>query len=265
MLREQGRDEAGLGGATGVHRLGHRPEGLAHARSLGARRAHRAHDAVDIEAGDLRAGDRGAEDAHGAGDVPAGVVVPGVDSVAGAAADLDAQRDGGDEVAAAGACVFADGEGARERRRGGVDDGGEVGVVVVLEVAQVAVGERRELQRGLAAGAPDRGARVAAFRVEHREHRLQRRVASGVYGDAEHVDDVALRLVHNFARQVGEACFDGELGQVAGGSHGQPPQIGVRDSMVKRGYGNRAELGIEAEESVPDGLDFKGYGVVTWM
>ena len=42
--------------------------------------------------------------------------------------------------------VFADGEGGGEGRRRRVEDGGEVGVVVVLEVAQVAVGEGGVLQ-----------------------------------------------------------------------------------------------------------------------
>src|SRR5690606_34732879 len=82
-----------------------------------------------------------AEAANGARDVPAIIVVPGVDRHRDAACDLGADGECGEGLAATGAGRFGGGKDGRPGRRAGVEDRRKVRVVVVLEVREVAVDE----------------------------------------------------------------------------------------------------------------------------
>ena len=88
-----------LRGAAGMEALGHRAEHLAQARRLRRREAERPGHLLPVEPEQLADRRRGAEHAGRAGDVPAAVVVVGIDCVADAALDLDAGDQRGQEVA----------------------------------------------------------------------------------------------------------------------------------------------------------------------
>src|SRR3546814_20683526 len=93
----------------------------------------------DVCSSCLADGSRRAEDAGGAGDVPAAVVVIGIDGVADAALHFDADTERGQQVAAR---QRADLRQRQQRRSDGtrrVDDGLQVGVVVVEPVGGYAV------------------------------------------------------------------------------------------------------------------------------
>ena len=136
-LHEQRRDDAALGGAAGVHRLGHRAEDLAHARRLRAGNAEAGATPSASRPSSLPPRRRRRR-RHGAGDVPAGVVVPGVDRLARAR----------QQTSMPSATAVRKSRPRRRlrlgrwRRRAGTvgaegwSDGREVGVVVVVQVAR---------------------------------------------------------------------------------------------------------------------------------
>jgi hypothetical protein len=79
MLRKERREESGPRRGTGVQRLGHRAELLAHAHGLRGRDAESHRRRVGIEAQQAGAGGRGAKHSGRARDVPAAVVVIRID------------------------------------------------------------------------------------------------------------------------------------------------------------------------------------------
>ena len=78
--------------------LRHRPEHLAQADRLRRGKPERPHHLLFRETEDAAARHRGAEHAGRARDVPAAIVVRGVDGVANPALDLDAKHHGGQKV-----------------------------------------------------------------------------------------------------------------------------------------------------------------------
>src|SRR5204863_6087685 len=84
-----------------------------------------------------------AEYSGGAGDVPTGVVMGGVDGVSDAALGFDAGGQSVQEIAARDGFVFCQGEDRRGHGACGMNDGTEVGVVEVEDVGAHSVGERR--------------------------------------------------------------------------------------------------------------------------
>ena len=100
VLRHQRRRQTGARRGAGMERLGHRAELLAHADRLRSRDAERHRRALDVERQEARARGGRAEHAGRAGDVPAAVVVVGIDHVADAARDVDAEHERVDELAA---------------------------------------------------------------------------------------------------------------------------------------------------------------------
>ena len=88
---------------AGMEGLGHRAELLAHADRLRCGDAERHRRLRASRPQEARAGGRRAEHSRRAGDVPAAVVVVGIDRVADAACDVDAEHEGVDQLAAAGA------------------------------------------------------------------------------------------------------------------------------------------------------------------
>ena len=77
--------------------------------------------------------------------MPSFVVVGRMDGQADAAAYFDAQNRGYQGISTAGVDALGYGQGGGQRRRRRVNNRGEVGVVVVFQVAQVAVGQGRIL------------------------------------------------------------------------------------------------------------------------
>ena len=134
VARQQRRRQPRARRAADVKRLGHRPELLAHADRLRRGDAERHRGPLRVEAEQARAGRGGAEHAGRAGDVPAAVVVVGIDGVADAARDVDAEHQRVDQLPPRGAEML----GQRERRRrdgaGRMDDRAQVRVVVVERV-----------------------------------------------------------------------------------------------------------------------------------
>ena len=216
---EEGGAKAATGGVAGVKRLRHRAEDLAHARRLRAGDAETGDEALPVQIEQLGGRDAGAEDAHRPRNVPAGVVVPGMDREPGPAADLDAERHRGEEIGAAPSVGLGDREGGGDGRRRRVNDGREVSVVEVLEVGEIAVREGGVLEARASRTAPNRGARSASLRLEEREEYLQRGVTRRIERDAEEVDHVPLRLVNDGARQVGVAGPYDVVGDLFRASH----------------------------------------------
>ena len=103
FLREQRRRVAVLRGAPGMKRLAHRAEHLAQPGGLRRGEADRPDHLLHRQAHQPADRRRGAEHAGRAGDVPAGVVVRGIDGVADARLGFEAEDERVDEVAAADA------------------------------------------------------------------------------------------------------------------------------------------------------------------
>ena len=138
---QRGRQPRARGGAW-MERLGHRAELLAHADGLRRGDAQRHRRLVDVETQEPRARRGRAQHAGRAGDVPAAIVMLGIDHVACAARDVDAEDQRVDELAAGRPDVL----GQRERRRCDrsrrMDDRLEVRVVEVEGMRRDAVDER---------------------------------------------------------------------------------------------------------------------------
>ena len=172
--------------------LAHGPEHLAEAGRLGSSDAQCPGHLLDIESEDLADSRRSAEHAGRAGDVPADVVVRGIDSVADPAFDLDAKDEGVQELSARHRQALRQ----RQERRGNgtcrMDDGLQMRVVEIEDVARNAVEER-----GIEDVDPFGAAQNAALRrPENGLHRSQRAVDRLVTAAA----DGAARPVHQRAQ-----------------------------------------------------------------
>ena len=140
--REQRRRQPVLCGAAGVEALGHGAEHLAQADWLRGGQAERPHHALFIQPEEL-AGRRGSpEHAGAAGDMPADVVMVGIDRVADPALDIDAEHQGVDEAFARNRPIFGQGEDGGGDRPGGMDHRLQMGVVEIEHVGADAVDQR---------------------------------------------------------------------------------------------------------------------------
>ena len=142
LRREQRRDQARACRAPRMERLGHRAELLAQAYRLrrGDAERHRGLRFVELE--QACAGRGRAEHAGRARDVPAAVVVIGVEGVAHAARHVDAEDERVDQRPTACAGVLGQRQRGRSHRTGRVDDRLQVRVVEVERVRRDAVDER---------------------------------------------------------------------------------------------------------------------------
>ena len=122
--------------------LGHGAEHLAQSHGLRGGEAQRPDHLLFGQAEQLAGRRRGAEHAHRAGDVPAHVVVRGIDGVADAAFDFDAEHQGVQEIAPADRAVLGQRQDGRGHRTGGMDDGPQVRVVEIEDVRADAVHQR---------------------------------------------------------------------------------------------------------------------------
>src|SRR5262249_46004785 len=109
------------------------------AGGLGAGDAERPDHLLLVQAQQLTGRRRGAENPGGAGDVPADVVMRGVDRVADAALGFYAEDEGVQEVAAADRTMLGQSEDRRGDRAGRMDDGFQMRVVEVEDMAGNAV------------------------------------------------------------------------------------------------------------------------------
>ncbi len=177
VLRQQRRHQAGARGAADVERLGHRAELLADADRLRCGDAQRHRRAVRIERQDPRAGRGGAEHAGRAGDVPAAVVVIGVDRVPDAARDIDPEHDRIDDLPSAGTRVLGERERRRGDRTGRVDDRAQMRIVEIERVRRDAVQHRRARDVDALGASQDRRLRGGRELPDRSERRLDGRVA----------------------------------------------------------------------------------------
>ncbi len=154
------------------------------------------------QAEQLRRRYRRAEDAAGGGDVPSAGVMCRRYREADPARDLDAERQRQEYVPAR--CDVALGE--RQRGRGDgrsrMDDGREVGVVEVEEVARhgIGVGGVEDVE---ALRAPDQaGLARTGKRAEHADRRPDRGVSRRAERAADEVEERALCLVADRGREI---------------------------------------------------------------
>ena len=106
-LRQQRRRVAVLRRAAGMKRLAHRAEHLAQPGRLRGRQADRPHHLLLVKPEQLADRGRRAEHAGGAGDVPADIVVRGIDRVADARLGLEAEDERVDESRPLTGCALA--------------------------------------------------------------------------------------------------------------------------------------------------------------
>jgi hypothetical protein len=184
---------------AGVERLAHGAEYLAQTHRLGAANGEREHHLLPAQPQEpARSGD-GAQDAARIRDVPVFRSLPEVrtDERARSAGDLRANGVSGEDVASARVDLLADGQRGRDDRRRGMNAAAVVGIVVVLEVAEVAVGESRVLSRGAESFAQHRGDRVSALSAEHIQQHVDGMVKRRIEGDRAEVHDAPLGKVHD--------------------------------------------------------------------
>ena len=215
MSRQQRRHEARARRAADVKRLGHRPELLADADRLRRRDAERHGRAVRIESEEPRAGCGRAEHSGRPRDVPPAVVVVGIDRVADAACDVDPDHQRIDELPPRGAEVL--GQRQRRRRDGarGMDDRGEVRVVVVERVRRNAVQQRGARHVDTLAAAQERCLRAGRELPHGRERGFDRRVARRADGAADPVQEGAVRLALDAVVPAPRRMRRDELGKEA--------------------------------------------------
>ena len=145
-LREQRRSVAILRGAPGVQRLRHGPEHFAQSRRLGGRQADGPDHLLFVETDQFPDGHRGAEHSRRAGNVPADIVVRGIDRIADPRFSLEPQDEGVYEISAS----YLVGAGISEQRgrhgRTRVNVVLRRGVVVIVDVRADSV-HQRSVQR----------------------------------------------------------------------------------------------------------------------
>ena len=175
--------------------LGHRAEHLAQADRLRRREAERPHHLLLGQPEAAAARRRGAEHAGRAGDVPAAVVVRGVDGVADAAFRFDAEHHRVEEVAPGHRAMLREREERRDDRPGRMDDGLQVRVVEVEHVRADAVHQRRVQDVQPLAAAEHRGLRGSRERRERGDRRIERLVTRAADRAAHPVEQRALRFL----------------------------------------------------------------------
>ena len=148
-------DDAAFGGATGVKRLGHRPEVLAQAAGLRGGDTQRAPRRFAIEAEQLRGRRGGADRTARRRAVKALLVVARQDRFGNLALDFDADLIRRHQVAAAAPVALRERQHRGQRRCRGMRQQAidailrdrELGVVVIVGMDRNAIGERRETGR----------------------------------------------------------------------------------------------------------------------
>ena len=139
MLGHQRRHQAHPRCATRVKGLGHGAKLFTQANRLRGGNADRHLGALGVQLEQAGAGGSAAQHAGGAGDVPAPVVVVGVNGVADTAGDLNADHQGVDQRTPRHLQVLAQRQQGRRHRASRVDDGFQVGVVKVKGVRADAI------------------------------------------------------------------------------------------------------------------------------
>ena len=217
VLRKERSVEAVLCSHAGMERLAHRAEHLAQPRRLRRGDAERP-DRLRFRESEHPCGrGRCAEDAGRAGDVPADVVVAGINGVADAALHLDAERERMNERAAMHRTVFRE----REERGGhgprGMNHRAQVRIVEVERVRGHAVEQRGMQDVDALAASENACLRWPEEGFERGERVFDSRMAGRADRAAHPVQDRALRFVRDLHRKIGWLRLEHEVRKREGG------------------------------------------------
>ena len=196
--------------------LAHGAEHFTKACGLRARDAQRPGHLLLIEVQHLADGGGGAEHAGGAGDVPADVIMGGIDGVADAAFHFHADDEGVQQLGAAQGLIFRHGKNRRGDGAGGMDDGLQMGVVEVEHVARDAVEQGGVHHVEMLAAAQDRGLSGACEGGQRRDGAVQRLVTRATDGAAHPVQEGGHAGLADIGGDIREARAHDPAGEHAG-------------------------------------------------
>ncbi len=216
---EQRGEQPVARGVARVHGLHHRAEHLAQARRLGCGDAERPHHLLLCQAEQAARRGRGAKHAGRTGNVPAHVVVGGINGIADAAFRFHPQYERVQEVLALHRRLFREREDGRGNGAAGVDDCFQVRVVEIEDVRAGAVQERG--QHRIDSFAPPEHRRLRRPRElnERGEGAVYRLVPASAYRAAHPVEERPRRLVPDFLRDVTIVMRNYELCECLGNFH----------------------------------------------
>ncbi len=192
-----------------------------------------------VEAEQLAGRRRRAEHPGGAGDVPADVVVIGIDRVADPAFGFDAEHQRVEKILARHRLHLRQRQDRRGDRAGRMDDGFQMGVVIVEDVARHAVDESGIHDVKALPAAEQRSLMRPRERRERRRRDVHRLVVRAADGDAHPVEQGPHAFLADVFRQV----------VIFGGDHvmGEDP-----GHVRRRGSGGRLlRLGRWSPERTP--------------
>ncbi len=228
VIGPRGADEAlagqraggqrGRGGPAGVEALvpGAVLEELHRARGHRDREALRVRQLLGRKAHEPAGGERAAEDADHAGGVEADLVEGTARASADARRRFHADEVGRDHLAARGARHGGGREGGGQDAGGGVDDAGDMRVVIVEAVAEIAVHGRGVAGAEAVGIAEDRHVTGAAERSEAAQHGLGEGIARRGERDAGGVEHVVDRPGAHLGGNVGVPQAKREGGELLG-------------------------------------------------
>ena len=220
LLRHEGGHQAGTGRTTGVEGLGHGAELLTQAHRLRGGNAQGHGGLLGVQSQQTRARSGRAQHAGGARDVPAAVIVVGVDAVAHAASHINAQHQGVNHLAARRPGFFGQGQHSRRDRASRVDDGLEVGVVKVKGVRTDAVDQCRTGDIDALAATGQCGLRGRLQHLHGGQGRFSRLVVRCAHGTAQPVQEGAVRLMVHRVAPTPRGVGGHEAGQGLGDGRG---------------------------------------------